>query len=440
MAALASHPVDGQAFFEFELKLPGQSVPYIKQQIAPEICEICETVFGYSTFTLGFRVNTPQYLDRILKALDANGEPFIRWRAGLGNGETVSWLPWQLYIVIQASSLFEGIGDSSGHYIKLTAYDRLRAIDRSSNTKAHRGTISSIVSRLAANNQLIDAVIEDTAGDGLWIQSYEGDFEFVRERLLPRARSTRGRGNYYLYTRDNTLHFHTIDYQTTLKDFAFYSSPSTTLEAIDVAQTKIDAGSAGVATVYHDPYTGRSRQAVSDPNRAVRLGNSMPRLDKIPGAKLYLREHATLSRDDNAGSSALAQNAYESARSECFQLKMQTSKTAFLRPGDLLRIALNPNNATTSSWGGIYLVATASHIIDHGELSSVYILQRGEQQVARNSHNELSAYGVDNLTDEQNAPGYDLNVREAQSSMLTKGAGKVTGSGVVLKVQDRNKV
>lgn len=438
MAVIASNPVAGQAFLEFELKLPAKTIPYDRQLIVPEINQVIENIFGYNEAKISFRVNSSAYVDKILKALDANGEPLIRWRMGLGVGETVQWLPWQDYYVSQYSAAFEGVGSSSGYFIKLVTYDQLHLVDRASKTNAHRGTISTIIKSLAADNNITETVIEPTAGDGLWIQCYEGDFEFARRRLLKRASSKRGRGNYFLFTRDNVLHFHTIEYQTALKDFAYYSSPATRLEAVDTAQANIDNGSAGVRVIYHDPYSGRSKEVSSDPNKAVRLANSIPRLDKISRAQLNLREHATLSRDENAGSIALAQNAYEAARADCFQLKMQTSKTMPLRIGELLRIALNPNNAASSAWSGVYLITSASHNINKGELNSVYILQRGEQQVARTNNNDLAAYGVDNLIDDQNAPGYDLNVREAQSSSLTKGAGKATTGGAVLTVQDRN--
>lgn len=438
MANDITQPVQGQAFLEFELRLPNQTIPYISALEVPETHRITETVFGYNQAEIGFTTTSTQFLDKILKALDTNGEPLIRWRMGLGIADGIQWIPWQLFYVYQYSAVFQGLGPTAGHYIKLTTRDLLHKIDRASKTQAHRGKVSAIIKKLAANNGLNDLVVEDTEGESVWVQSYEGDFEFARQRLLKRARNAKGRGNYYLYVRDNVLHFHTIEYQTSIQDFNYYLSPATKLEAIDLAQAKINDGSAGVRVIYHDPYTGRSKEISSDPNQAVRLGNSIPRLDKITGAPRNIREHKINTQDENAGPNALAQNAYEYARSECFTLKMQTSRTTFIRPGQLLRINIEPSAEATSSWSGLYLVASASHVIDHNALDSVYILQRGEQRVSRTTNNALAGYGVDTIEDSQNAPGYDLNLREAQASSLTKGAGKESSNGAYLSVQDRN--
>ena len=438
MANDINSTVNGQAFLEFELNLPGQTTPYTSAQGVPEIHKVTETVFGYNEVEIGFTTANPQFLDKILKALDANGEPLIRWRIGMGVGPNAKWIPWQLFYVYQYSAFFRGIGPNAGHYIKFTARDLLHKIDRASKTKAHRGKVSAIIKKLAAANGLNNVVIEDTEGEAVWIQSYEGDFEFARYRLLKRARNSKGRGNYYLYIRDNVLHFHTVEYQTSLLGFNYYQSPRTKLEAIDLAQANINDGSAGVRVIYHDPYSGRSKEIRSDPDQAIRLANSLPRLDKIAGAERNMREHKISTQDETSGPNALAQNAYEYARSECFALKLQTSATFYIRPGQLMRINIEPSAGNTSTWSGLYLVATASHVIENNALNSVYILQRGEQQVARTTNNAQATYGVDTLTDSANAPGHDINLREAQSSSLVKGAGKEATGGAYLTVQNKS--
>jgi len=439
VAENVSNPIEGQTFLEFDLKLPQQPLTYATRITAQEKTRIFETVFGYNEADIAFRVASPQFLDKILKALDANGNPLMRWRTGTGTGQQVNWLPWQQHYVVQYTAHFEGIGPAAGHYIKLFTRDLLHLIDRSSRTQAYRGSVSSIVRRLAANNDLADAVIEDTQGEGVWVQSFQGDFDFVRKRLIARARSVRGRGNYYLFVRDNVLHFHTVEYQTVVKDFAYYASPATRLDASDVAQAKIQDGAAGVRLILYDPYTGEAKEINSDPNKALRMANSLPHLDRIVGGQRNIREHRIQIRNEEAGATALGQNAYEFARAECFQIKMQTSKTPFLRPGELLRINIDPNAENTSVWSGLYLVGTAQHIVEKGELNSVYILQRGEMRVARAGNNSLAAYGTDTVEDDQNAPGYDINLRDTQSSNVTKGAGKATSGGVFSTVQDPGK-
>ena len=422
MAHDITKPVDGLAFLELQLRLPNQVLNVTEQVALWEKSMIQESVFGYGTANLIFRVKGTRFLDDIMRALDSEGNPLIRFRWGIGLGSTMEWTPWQIHYVLKYQAGFEGLGNDTAHFFNLHTRDMLHRIDRASKTQAHRGQVSVIIAKLAKSNGIQDTVIEETSGDGIWIQSYEGDFEFARRRLLARARSKAGRGNYYLFMRDNVLHFHTLEHETSVKDFHYYGGSSgMRLEAIDLAQEKIDDGSAGVRVLYHDPYTGISKEILSDPKQAIRLGNSIPRLDKIFGTQRNIREHRIQIRDDEAGPAALAQNAYEYARAECFQLKLMTSKTPLLRPGEILRINLNQSSDSTSTWSGSYLVASVHHTIDKTEIVSVYILQRGEQQVARVGAHSLAAYGVKTIKDDQNAPGYELNVREAQSSRLTKG-------------------
>ena len=438
MTTNAATPVPGQAYIEFSLETPNQNTSAANLTTAPETSRVFETVFGYNETDISFKVTTPQFLDQVLRMLDAEGDPVLNWRMGIGTANQVDWLPWQRFYVIQYTARFEGVGPAAGHYIKLFARDALHKSDRSKKVRTFKGTVSSVVKTLADDSEVKGAVIEDTHGQGLWVQSYEGNFEFVRSRLVARARSTRGRGNYYLYVRDNVLHFHTVEYQTVIKDFAYYLSPATRLEAIDVAEAKLPDGAAGVRVIYYDPYTGISKEVNSDPTQAIRMGNFIPRLDQIEGAQRNLREHRIQTRDEESGSTALAQNAYECARAECFQLKMQTSKTAFLRAGELLRINIDPNAQNTSTWSGLYLVVTGHHAIDKGELTSVYILQRGEQQVSQLASNSLASYGVETLNDDQTAPGYAINTQDAQSSAVTKGAGNASTGGNYLTTQDPN--
>lgn len=439
MSDNVTKPIEGLAYFQFALKLPRQTINLDEKLVHLSKTRIFETVFDYGTCEIMFQATSTQFWDRIVRALESEGNPLLQFRWGLGHGGNVLWTPWQLHYVFRCQAVYEGIGPNAGHFIKFETKDMLHLVDRAGHTRAHRGSVSSIIKRLALNNGIKDTVIEDTHGEGVWIQSYEGDFEFARSRLLSRARSKRGRGNYYLFARDNVVHFHTVEYQTRIHDLAFFQSASSKLEAVDLSQAKIEEGAAASHVIYYDPYTGISKEIASDPSKAIRFGNSIHRLDKISGAQRNIREHKIQIRDDEAGVTALAQNSYECARAESFQLRFQTARTAPLRAGELLRINIDPNSSNTSPWSGIYLVGSAAHTIERTEIASVYILQRGEQMVARNSGNALAAYGVDTLQDYQNAPGYELNVREAQSSVLTKGAGKSLTSGVYLTVQDKSK-
>ena len=424
-------------FIDFELKLPDDTV-VTSLSVFPLLSVITESVFSYGDAQISFRVNNTLFHNKILRALNSAGNPLIRFRWGTGDGSIMAWTPWQLHYVLDHQAVFEGVGTTAGHLIKLHTKDMLHSIDRSSRTAPFKGSVSDIVQTIANNNGLNDCVIEPTSGQGVWIQSYEGDFAFVRRRLIRRARSKRGRGNYFLYVRDNVLHFHTLEYQTAVKDMAYYSSPSTFLEAFEMTQAKIPDGSAGARVINYDPFTGEARENNSDPNKAIKLGNSIARLDKISAGQRNIQEHKIHIRDEEAGSEALAQNAYEYARAESYQLKLSGNKLALIRPGELLRLAIDPSAGNVSTWSGLYLTVSAQQTIDKGVISSVYVLQRGEQQVMGSGNSSVGSYGVDSVQDDQSAPGYAISLPDAQSSGVTKGAGQVLSSGVFLTVQDKS--
>jgi hypothetical protein len=371
----------------------------------------------------------------VLKAVNASGTPLLRFRYGLGVPGTYVWSAWQSHLILSHEALPEGTGPSAGHTVKLYTGDLLRVLSRVVKIKAYRGTISKIVGEIATANGLTDTVIEPTVGDGLWVQT-TNDADFIRDRLVCRAKSARGRGNYVFFVRDNVLHFHTFDYQTQIKELNYYAASHANLTLSDLSQSKLNAGASGVLLIVHDPYTGQSEEIKTDRNVALRLANSIHRLDKVVGAERTVGLH--MSTDRLKEGAHIAQNAYESARSECFQLKFMVERTAPLRAGDLLRINVDPSAENASTWSGLYATVSANHQISKGAIQSVYILQRGEQLAAKGSTNSIRTLGVESLQDEQNAPGVEINVPEAQSSSLTRGAGKAVSSGVFLTVQDKN--
>jgi hypothetical protein len=331
-----------------------------------------------------------------------------------------------------------GAGPEAGHEITLVTSDALSIVNRVARVAAHRGTISRIVRAIAERNHISDTVIEDTVGEGVWYQSFQGDEEFVRSRLVARARSKLGRGNYFLYMRDNALHFHTLDYHAQIKAFNYYAGPrSANLALTDLSQMKMDVGASGVRVATHDPYTGLAKEFKSDPDKALRLGNTIPRLDKVSGGERQMQLHLSSNRAEEFLN--IAQNAYEHARGECFQLRLSVKKMTPARAGDILQVTIDPVVGRTSTWSGAYMVVTAIHTITNGDIESVYALQRGEQVAAKGVSNSLAGLGVKTVQDEQNARGFDPNLPETQASSLTRGAGKSGVSSTFLTVQDRQK-
>ncbi len=430
-------PVDGHAFVDYELLLPSGRASTLTETVRFQTATFVESAYGYSESNLTLRALTSTYVDHVLKSLEFGGSPLVRFRIGQGSPDHRIWTPWQIHYVTHYRGFFEGIGAGAGHTLNLHTQDLLAMVDRISRTSSHRGTISSIVKRIAERNGLSQTIIEPTHGEGVWIQSYEGDFEFTRQRLIRVARSAQNRGNYLLFSRDNVLHFHTVEYQADIKELSYYDSPASELQLSALTQEKIDMGSAGVRLVGHDPYTGQSNEAISSPAHAVRYGNWMSKLGEVNGVQRNYPFHL----GENRGVEALnlAQNMYEFARQESYQLQLTTRKTKLLRPGDILNLTIEPKTGQASTWSGLWFVASGRHLIEKGEIISVYGLQRGELMTLKGLPNTPETQGLNLIPDEQNAQGIPINLQAAQASQLTRGAGKAVGSGIFSQVQDRTK-
>jgi hypothetical protein len=430
-------PLGGQASVDYDLLLPNGPVQLLNGMARFMTAKLEENVYGYAQTDIGIRTISPDYADRILKELEGKGTPLARFRLGIGVPDHMHWTPWQLHCVANYRGFFEGVGKTAGHQINLHTEDLLAMYDRSTRTAAYHGKVSDIVHKIADQNNIIDTVIEPTSTEGGWIQPQMGDFEFVRKRLVRVARSTRGRGNYLFFMRDNVLHFHSVDYQADVKHLTYYNTGAIRLEMLDLAQEKLEAGSAGVRLIGHDPYTGQSQEAASRPGDAIRFSNWISGIGNLVGAARKFPFHLGVNRGLEALN--IMQNMYEAARQESYQLRLTVRKTNPMRAGNIVNLVIEPKTGQASTWTGFWLVAHACHVVKKGDLTSTYLLQRGELSALKGVSNALASQGIEVVADQQNAPGVDLNLQQTQVSELTTGAGKAIGSGVYLTVQDAHK-
>ena len=425
--------IDGQAYVDYELLLPTGSIPLLIPCVRFQRAMFKESVYAFSETQLCFRTVSTDYVDRVLKALESNGKPLLRFRVGLGVPGHMVWTSWQFHWVVGYHGTFDGIGTEAGHRLVLHTRDMLAYMDRSTRTRAHRGKLSDIVRRIAEQNGVRDTVIEPTNAEGLWVQSYSGDVEFMR-RMVQRARSAQNRGNYLLFVRDNVLHFHTPDYQADIKRINFYRAAHKRLDLAAHTQELIDDGAGGVRVNGHDPLTGQSEDFASDPGQAVRYANWISRIDKVGG---LARQHPFhLSENRRAEAVNIAQNTYEAARLQSYGLKLQARKTRLLRAGDLLDLDVQQKAGHSSTWSGMWLVTTAHHAVEKNQIISSYFLQRGELAALKGVPSSMAAQGIKLLEEDQTAPGTDLNLQQARASQLTKGSGQAVGTSVYATVHN----
>jgi hypothetical protein len=426
--------LDGQAVTNFEIVLPQQPTLPLTSGIVTYLgSDLIEDVFGRKEYRHKFSTLIPEFVNDILRTTMASGTPAFRFRLGLGNPQQTQWLPWQEHVIVHYGAIVEGISKQAGHTLEITTSDALFKIGRANKTVAHKGSISSIVATIAQQNQL-QAVIEETSGQYLFVQNFIDDVQFIRERLVRRAVNLKGRGNFLFYILDNVLHFHSPDYQTSVKEVQYYQQPGSDLVQVDRSQQGWDEGIAGTRVVVYDPLTGETREVVSDPSRSLRYAKGIYQLDSVVGGQRNIFYHLGANRPDEA--KVIGQNTYEHARLNTFELNVDFDKNISIRTGDIINLVVTQQSQKTSPWSGLYLVAGTVYTIANNAVVMKLILRRGEIQP--DLSNVVTQVANRQLVPQAQAQGQDINLAEAQSSILTKGAGDQQSDSNFSKIQNPN--
>lgn len=395
--------------------------------------ELKDDVYGVGAGLHTFRTLDPNFLESIKQAM-SNADPVMEFRLGFGNPNNTYWLPWQRHLIVNYYAKFEGIATAAGHLLVFATANVLTRMERSNKLLARKGTISQIVATIAAENS-VEAVVEPTDGKFLLFQSFQDDTRFIRERLLARA-IRRGRGGYYFFIRDNVLHFHTPDYQSSARQLNYYSVFGTGLTLSDLSQQPglWDSGLAGVRMIAHDPYTGQTQEISSDPTKALRLADSIYDYENVDNGQWNFPYH--LSQNPPGEVNAIAQFKYQISRQQTFLSTVSVDKTIVVRHGDLLNLSVTQQNSKASSHSGYYLVTGTLHVVKKQAVNSTYTLERGE---VRGQDQSLTVQNTqEQLVPTSKAPGEDPNILEIQSSELTKGAGRQSSATTYTIVTDAN--
>ena len=374
-------------------------------------------------------------VDKSIKSLMADGTPLVRWRIGFVTEGKSMWLPWQEHQIVHCSAMIKGLGNNAGHNFEISTADRLFTVNRSTKILSRKGKISDMVKQMASDAG-VEAVVEPTVGTFAYIQVNESDVEFINRRLVHRCLNDKGRGQYLLYMRDNVLHFHTPDYQTEIKEIAYFDTPFKGMVQNDRSQQLFDVGIAGTRCIAYDPYTGQTNEVVSDPEKYLRLADGIYRMDKVPNGVQTMTYH--LSQNEPQEVSALAQNVYSFGRAKTFEISADLTRSMNIRVGDILRFVLSPQKEKTSPWSGYYIVAGVCRTVAKETLRTLYTLRRGEIVQDRTTVTQPNT--ASQLIPETTAPGQDINPSVTQNSILTVGAGKQESSTVYATVEDAQKL
>ncbi len=424
-----------KALFQMELRTTAEKTLPFTETIVQHLKSILRESAVKTVFcTHEFVTTQVDTVDKVLKALMTDGNPNVRYRVGLSTPTSEFWLPWQEHQIVHYAAMVRGMGQNAGHAFEITTADSIYTLNRPSRTANRQGTISAIVEQIAKDADL-ESVVEPTKEKYAYIQVNQSDVEFIRERLVNRAVNDKGRGQYYLYTKDNVLHFHSPDYQSTLRQISYYDAPHLGLMQIDRSQQLWDLAAAGTRMIVYDPYTGKSQELVSDPEKYLRMADGIYRLDRVKDGKQTLLFH--LGQNQPSEASAIAQNIYSFGRSVTFESTINVAKSITVRLGDLLQFVLAAVPEKASPWSGYYFVSGIMRTVEKETMRTVYTLQRGE--TTRDQTTVTQTNDLQQLEPETTAPGQDINPATTQNSALTTGAGKQESSTVYVTVEDSEK-
>lgn len=427
-------PADGYASVEYVLVVDDKKLVFDPNTVSFIGAELKDDVYASSTGLHTFRTTDPRFLESV-KEVMIGANPLMRYRLGFGTPSQRYWLPWQDHIITNFYAKFQGIQNSGGYLIVFATANELKRMERANKVLARKGTVSEIVTAIANENNL-DHVIEPTDGKFMLYQSFIDDTRFIRERCIPRAITAKGRSGFCLYIRDNVLHFHTPDYQTTVREMNYYNVAGTELYVEDLSQLKAawDYGIAGVRVVASDPYTGETKEIQSNPDNALRLADSIYQFGSVNNGQHNTLYH--LSFNPPVEVNALAQAQYAFSRQKTFRCTTSTAKTIVIRHGDLLDFSITQQSHRASSYSGYYYVTSVFHSVKKQAINSTYALERGE--ISGQSQDLTVQSSDQQLVQSTKAPGQDPNIIEAQSSELTKGAGKQASAATYAVVADAN--
>lgn len=423
---------------EAEIRLPttNQLVPVFTAENTFHSATITENAVGYSEWMLNCQTTNRNFVDTLIRNATTGGSPHIRLRYGFGTaGGGTSWNAWAEYLIRADASKIVGFGGGAGYMATLSCADRLFEIQRETRTTSRKGKISDIVKTIADSYGMA-AVIEPTKYEGLWVQSFTSDYDFILYRMLPRAINDKGRGNYKFFLKDEVLHFHTPDYQTDVKEYNYYTSSGVSLRHVDATQNRLAIGSAGTRMVIHDPYSGIHQELDSDPGLALKFGNTLPDVAGISGLKKNIFYH--LSANRLAEAVAIGQSTYEKARTGNYHLELEVTKSIFFRIGDIVNMLVSPSASQTTPTSGMYYVFRVVHKIETTTISSNVFLERGEYFINQSSQSKLIQQGQSVVAAPNSAPGQSLNISDAAASATTKGAGNETSRRRFLDAQNPN--
>jgi len=188
------------------------------------------------------------------------------------------------------------------------------------------------------------------------------------------------------------------------------------------------AGAAGVRRAVYDPLTGESKLLESDSSKLLKLAGTRPAYDNFEYGVSHVGNNL-ISAEESRN-----QQQFSVLSSVSFSTDFSSDKCMDIRVGDVLEIMMSPSLTSSSLYSGLWLVNKAIHTLEQGNLSSKYIVTRGEfNLVAQKAVIDSNSYEASS-----SAPGIDfapVAQTDIASSQQTPVSALNTGDGISVQIQ-----
>ncbi len=361
-----------------------------------------------AVWTLQLQAVTNEAYEQVMLPvlLSAKRELQVRW--GIDVGTRVAWQAWETFRVLTAMpDLHTATGSAQGCPVQLTLGDAFTAMDLDQRVAGHLGKISDLVTALAVRYGLEPRVEPTGDQPATLVQSFETDFHFLQNRLLPAAFNGNGQASYRCYIDQEALHFHTRGWQQApwIVPYNLMQSGATFLLATDDAQEAARRGGKTMRTIAYDPLTGHTAVVEANPQKYTRLAARL-------SAALATTLHGThVGPNQLAWCAAETQAAYSGARDNFERITFSMANAPALRAGLILLLQLPDAQA---SGNGLYHVEQTELTITGGTARTVVTAARGEVAGRVTDRTALRDGEGQVLAPPAAAPGVDPTFQAAQ--------------------------
>lgn len=306
----------------------------------------------------------------------------VVFRYGFSSGGTSSLTPAETWLITEyRTSKNMVVIDLVDTFYWLTAMRRF---------SARSGTISGIIESITStienerNVRIISRVEKTLVSNQMYYQSNVTDWDFIKDRMLPRAVNADGCANYHAINRFGMWVFANLDYSYVSHQLV-NTSVNNVLKANRI--NKELSLASGYDVIGYDPLKGELVSVSGDREKVLRRGQLVPKLDATFSTSTAL----SLSHNGENEISALAQHEYAKASDKLYTAQFNLANSVLVCAGDAVTVPLNAAGEANITWNGLWSVLEVRHVVHKGVLETSVKVTRGDQAKVYSSTPETNA-------------------------------------------------